>query len=225
MSNEKTINVLRQTMAERVAGRLRDQILDGQRKPGSPLKDQDLTVTFDVSRHVVREALRLLSTAGLVSYSAFKGVRVATLTEEDVREIYQSRTIIEAYGIAEGQSSVEKLNVYHEALIDAVERRDMSAAFDADQSWHSQLVLSLGNRHLSRWHAELLQSLRIAGAISPDLNMAAFADSIEEHDEVTQSLLHGKRNAAVVALQDHLKKSESLLLKAIRVNGDANLQA
>jgi DNA-binding FadR family transcriptional regulator len=56
------------TMAELVAGALREQILDGRLRDGDRLpKQEDLAEHFDISGPSVREGLRILEAEGLIS--------------------------------------------------------------------------------------------------------------------------------------------------------------
>ena len=63
--------------AERVSDALRDLIIQGDLPAGTPLREQSLVETLDVSRNTVREALRLLGRERLVDYHIHRGVAVA----------------------------------------------------------------------------------------------------------------------------------------------------
>ena len=53
--------------SERVTRRLRDEIIDGVRAPGSRLVERELAESLGVSRLPVREALKTLVAEGLVT--------------------------------------------------------------------------------------------------------------------------------------------------------------
>lgn len=68
-----------QTVAQRVAGQIRQAILCGFYPTGARLDEVGLARAHGVSRTPVREALGQLASAGLVTYVPRKGCRVAAL--------------------------------------------------------------------------------------------------------------------------------------------------
>ena len=60
------------------------------------LRQEQLSERFGVSRTPVREALRRLAALGLVSFEPNKGVRVRTLSHDDLREAFLVRAELEA---------------------------------------------------------------------------------------------------------------------------------
>ena len=75
----------RSTITERIAALIRHRVLDGTLPPGTPLREEDLAREFDVSRHVIREMLRVLAADGLADYSSFKGARVTRVAPSVMR--------------------------------------------------------------------------------------------------------------------------------------------
>jgi GntR family transcriptional repressor for pyruvate dehydrogenase complex len=69
--------VNKQTLAEQVAGSLKEAVLDGQWAPGEALPTEpELAEAFGVSRAVVRDATRMLAAQGLVEAQHGRGVFV-----------------------------------------------------------------------------------------------------------------------------------------------------
>ncbi len=60
------------------------------------LRQEQLSHQFDVSRTPVREALRRLAATGLVSFVPNRGVRVRTISREELREAFLIRAELEA---------------------------------------------------------------------------------------------------------------------------------
>jgi DNA-binding GntR family transcriptional regulator len=80
---------------ELVYQRTRRAILTGDYPPGSPLRLQDLAVRNGVSMIPVREALRLLEAEGFVESIPNRGARVASLSMEDMLDVYRTRIVLE----------------------------------------------------------------------------------------------------------------------------------
>jgi DNA-binding GntR family transcriptional regulator len=87
---------LESTKADDIAGLIEEAIVSGELAPGSVLRQEQLSERFGVSRTPVREALRRLAALGLVSFEPNKGVRVRTLSYDDLREAFLVRAELEA---------------------------------------------------------------------------------------------------------------------------------
>lgn len=73
------------------AEQIRNAIIAGHFKPGDRLVEQQLTDMLNVSRHPVREALRLLSREGFVELRRNKGASVSAVDADSVIEVYNIR--------------------------------------------------------------------------------------------------------------------------------------
>jgi DNA-binding GntR family transcriptional regulator len=60
------------------------------------LRQETLSERFGVSRTPIREALRRLAATGLVSFEPNRGVRVRTISREELREAFLVRAVLEA---------------------------------------------------------------------------------------------------------------------------------
>ena len=74
---------------------IRDEILRGQLRPGTPLSRRRLARELGMSVLPVTDALRRLEGDGLVESRARAGTRVRVPTEKDVRELYELREALE----------------------------------------------------------------------------------------------------------------------------------
>jgi DNA-binding GntR family transcriptional regulator len=83
------------TATEYAALVIRERILNGSFPDGMPLRQDELAKKLDLSRMPVREALRQLEAEGLVDFQPRKGAVVATLSPDDIVEIYELRAQIE----------------------------------------------------------------------------------------------------------------------------------
>jgi DNA-binding GntR family transcriptional regulator len=84
------------TKADEIAVVLEQAIVSGELEPGQVLRQEELSERFDVSRTPVREALRRLAALGLVSFIPNRGVRVRTITTEELREAFLVRAELES---------------------------------------------------------------------------------------------------------------------------------
>jgi DNA-binding GntR family transcriptional regulator len=88
------------TKADDIALVIEEAIVSGELAPGSVLRQEHLSEQFRVSRTPVREALRRLAALGLVSFEPNRGVRVRTLSREELHEAFLIRAELEGLATA-----------------------------------------------------------------------------------------------------------------------------
>ena len=76
------------TLVQAVTQALRDAIVRGYLAPGTPLRQDRLAEAFGISRVPLRESLRELVGEGLVVLEAHKGAVVASLSMDELDELY-----------------------------------------------------------------------------------------------------------------------------------------
>ena len=74
---------------------IKHAILAGELKPGRPLIETDLATVLGVSKTPVREALKTLAGAGLVTMHPYRGAVVRVVDDEQARHIYDLRLLLE----------------------------------------------------------------------------------------------------------------------------------
>ena len=95
------------TVADRVAGQLREMIGSGELTPGEPIVIETTAARLGVSAQPVREALKTLESEGRVVHEAHRGTRVVELNSDDLAELAHLRSILE---VAELRESVGRLD-------------------------------------------------------------------------------------------------------------------
>src|ERR1700721_4288324 len=74
---------------------IKHAILAGELKPGRPLVETDLAAVLGVSKTPVREALKTLAGAGLVTMSPYRGATVRAIDPASAAAIYDLRHVLE----------------------------------------------------------------------------------------------------------------------------------
>lgn len=109
-------------LRQEVIARLREAILSFDYEPGTRLIERVLCERFDVSRTVVREALRHLEADGLVTMVPNRGPIVSTLGPAEAIELYEVRAALESLAatLFASRASAEEREAL-QASVDAVE--------------------------------------------------------------------------------------------------------
>ncbi|HWH98155.1 MAG TPA: GntR family transcriptional regulator [Pseudolysinimonas sp.] len=144
----------------RIAGELRDAILNGEYAPGARIRQEDLAERYGASRVPVREALRMLEAEGLLTLVANTGAWVTELSLADCEELYRIRERIEPLLLTFSAPALSSAAIDRLAeLADAMESADDVEEFlrldrefhlgsyaEADTAVLGDLVLGLWNR-------------------------------------------------------------------------------
>jgi DNA-binding GntR family transcriptional regulator len=122
------------SLSELVYQRLRDHILWGTIRPGSILSVRKLSEQFGVSPMPVRDAVRRLATEDLVEVAPRSSTRVARVSPERVKEMFEVRSRLEAFAarLAVAHLTPAELT-YLEKLPDKL---DCAAAANRSEEWH-----------------------------------------------------------------------------------------
>ncbi len=107
---------------EVVTTALREAILSGELRPGERLLQEQLADQLRVSRIPLRDALRRLEAEGLVRIGPRRGAEVASLTPDDVREIYQIRIALEPKLMRRAVQALDEESIRR--LVEMSERMD-----------------------------------------------------------------------------------------------------
>jgi DNA-binding GntR family transcriptional regulator len=122
------------SLSEKAYLAIRDEILRGQLRPGTPLSRRRLARELGMSVLPVTDALRRLEGDGLVESRARAGTRVRVPSEKDVRELYELREALETQSarlFADRATPAQRLELRHlGAQVDALFGRLAADASD-----------------------------------------------------------------------------------------------
>ena len=195
------------SLVELAVERLSREILSGRTDPGERLVEEQLTRRLGISRAPLREALRLLAQQGLVEHIPRRGVRVATLSDADVRELYEVRDVLERHAVAAAPRDADRsaLRGALEVMRKATESGDRPAVADAHRRFHVELVALAGNRQLSQVYESVLVRLQLYMAVNlrREAEVAAPADGVHRHERLMAAVEGGDAGAILAELDRH----------------------
>ncbi|MDR0948237.1 MAG: GntR family transcriptional regulator [Lachnospiraceae bacterium] len=123
----------------RVFNHLREDILSGKYAEHEELKEVTIGEELGVSRTPVREAFRQLELEGLLQIIPNKGAYVTGITQQDVKDIYQIRSLLEGLCARWVTEHITK------EQLDELEENVYLAKFHA-QKHHYEQMAQLDNR-------------------------------------------------------------------------------
>jgi DNA-binding GntR family transcriptional regulator len=142
------------TIARKIYGDLRQEIIEGRMQPGFMLGEQELADQYSASKMPVREALHQLCQEGyLISYPR-RGYVVSNITEEDFFEVQQVRVVLEilALDLIVKKAKEEEIAALRAILYDYREiedpRAEMAQLHAINTKFHLGLAKLSGNKRL-----------------------------------------------------------------------------
>ena len=201
------------SVADQAAGIVRQQILTGELRPGTSLQELRLASSLGVSRNTMREAVRILCLEGLLWRNLHRGLAVAQLKLEDVREIYQVRRMLELAAVAAAKSDAATLSELKNAVDDyerAIRAHDFVQAVSSDLHFHSLLIRFLKNKRLEAFYQKAIGELRM-GMVLVDRDHDNAGALVSVHRKLYLLLSSGKLKQCAVVLRQHLADSEARL--------------
>jgi DNA-binding GntR family transcriptional regulator len=196
------------TRAEELRQQLSDEIVRGALAPGSPLDETELAQRFNVSRTPVREALRQLTTSGLIESRAHRGAVVAQPSIERLTGMFEAMAELEALcaGLAaERMPPVQRhaLEAIHEELRVLSYDGNPERFHEVNERFHNAIYKGSQNDYI----AEITLATRVR--VQPFRraqfrNLGRLAKSQAEHDRIVVAIMRGDRNGAATAMRDHI---------------------
>jgi DNA-binding GntR family transcriptional regulator len=210
--------IRRVTAASTVAEELRDALLSGVFSPGTPLPEADVAEQLDADPLLVHEALAELERDGLVVHSLHRGLEVARITTDELRDIYAARRVYEIAGLQamlrRRPVDVSWLTAATERMGEAAVADDGRAVVEADMAFHLAIVAAAGSRRLTRAAQGALRELRLVLSVADRL-AADMPALVADHQYLVEVIRAGHLREATSALVDHLERGAVLAGTAV----------
>ncbi len=198
---------LRQQVQERVF----EAILAGNFLPGDPLRELDLARDLRVSQATVREALMRLESTGLVVRVPNKETRVTRLSQQDLRERKQVRTILEPEAGVEaagrlGDAGFRELEHKLGAISRAMEKNAYFELAQADLEFH-RTIWRAANETMFRILDNLTAPMFAFVAILRSLDHEILSGVVHAHEPIVDALRRNDPAAIRTGIRDHIEAS------------------
>jgi len=201
--------VSRQVTAAVIAERIREAITDGRFQAGDQLGEAQLAAALGVSRGPIREALQRLIQEGLLRSEPNRGVFVEGLDEDEIRDVYYARTILERAAAArllerQDEGAIEELQRHVDEMRSAARKRDLAGVARSDLEFHKALVATAKSKRLTRMFETLLTETRIA-LTSGGKALQLDTTIIAEHHDLLEALRAKDRRRVLVLVEKHMQ--------------------
>lgn len=200
---------LQRGLASQVVDLLRERILSGELAPGTRLNEVELARELEISRAPLREAIRGLTSEGLLTYRPNRGAVVFDADVDEITALFELRTALE--------TSATRL---------AADRRSAAALEDLQEICRrSREVVTAGRHFPYRLDLEFHRCLMQAAA-SPRIAEQAWAvqqqvivlrsqrardpahtqASLDDHEAIASAVAAGHARQAAELMTTHLDR-------------------
>ena len=199
---------------------IKRRILGNIYPPGFQALEEELATQLGMSRTPVREALIRLEKEGLVEVTPRRGMRVVPVAPDDMAEIYDVLTCLEARAaqrLAARKPSREGIEPMIRAVDEmdaALDRQDLEAWAEADERFHRQLLELSGNRRLADMAFTVADQAHRARMVTLQMRPLPRRSS-KDHRRVLDAILAGDADTAYQAHYKHRQDAMKLLLDVL----------
>lgn len=205
-----TERILSQALYLQVADRLRDQIYQHELTPGDAIDEMALCERYGISRTPLREALKVLSSEGLIELIPRRGSFVRSMDIEELNELFPVMAVLEGLCAREAvencaPADLQQLETMHEKLEEYVKQGNIDAYYEQNFVFHQAVQDLSGNKWLQRIIGDLRKVLRLARHMQLTIP-GRLEESLEEHRQIMQAFSKQDPDLAEQNMQNHLKQ-------------------
>ncbi|HIY64864.1 MAG TPA: GntR family transcriptional regulator [Candidatus Agrococcus pullicola] len=218
------------TLRSQVADELRKDIIEGRYAPGNRLIERDLSERYDVSRTVIREALRVMEAESLVVVEPYRGPSVKALSLAEITHLYEVREILEsaACGLAAERADADQFASISNTLenIATADAADIDARVGFGNAFYESIVEAANNpligTLLSNVQTQISQLRRVTLS-TPGREI----DLLTELRPIVDAIKQGDRGGAEKAASRHVRAAAEIARNVLtdRINGPATATA
>ena len=199
--------------ASEISARIVEAVMAGKLPPGARLGEQQLAMLFDCSRTIVREALTRLAARGIVTVSARRGWFVIEPSEDEAREAFEARRVIEV-GLIRSAGGIDKvalrkLKAHLQREKAAVKDTDIGARSFLLGDFHVCLAECLGNNLLADTLRDFTARTTLIAMLYQSSHDAA--QSCDDHVRIVDALARGDAAKAEALMAEHIGTVQSAL--------------
>src|SRR6059036_2192117 len=217
------------TKADDIALVIEEAIVAGELEPGTVLRQEQLSEQFNVSRTPIREALRRLAALGLVSFVPNRGVRVRTISREELHEAFMVRAELEALAtevaatkmtpedlveLGEAEEHFARISKELRAREPGEARRSITADWvRANHAFHDVIYRVAGLPLVEQLAKSARRSFSGPAVWAPGDHSidGLYAKNAEQHRAIKQALFAGSSGGARELAREHVLSSFHLL--------------
>ena len=211
------------SLSSQIAQEIRQDILLGRLRPGSPVAQQALCEQYGTSRMPVRDALRQLSSEGLVINTEQGRAVIAPLTVEDFEDSFLVEALAHSRAARRAATNatsgdLDRLEALNREMVDAGKKNDSQRVAAMNWRFHGEInrlarsskltaILRTASSHIPREYLVVLPNLTERSQRDHDAILAAMR---KRDGAKVEKLVHAHVSGAGRDLVDYLRTTGAL---------------
>lgn len=197
------------SLRHKITDDIRKAIFKGHLKPGSRLREVEISKQMGVSRGPIREAMRMLEQEGLLYSHPYKETMVAEITDEEVSEVLiPVRLTLEKFTIRKAlplmdETHYDRLRTFITEMKEGAQQQNISKMADCDLAFHEYLVTLSGMGNMITIWKSIYNRIRLhfitQVSAYEDLNVLC-----QEHESLLLTIIEGDSDKVSEALTAHI---------------------
>lgn len=193
---------------QEAADRIRELIEHGLLTAGEKISEKRLCEKFGISRTPLREALKVLTSEGLIEILPNRGARVSRLTLNDIQQTYDVMGALE--GLA-GEAACRRITKeelsaigdIHGQMVEHFHNQDLQAYFQANRQIHERILAASGNAVLLEMYNNLSQRIK-RFRFTAEMSTEFWQKAMNDHEAMIQALQERDSKRLGEILREHL---------------------
>lgn len=209
------------SLVEQVHGSILADIAAGHLRPGVRIIQEQLAQQLGISRQPVQQALTLLRKEGVLSDAPGRGLQVAPLDLDHVRQMYDVRAVIEGLAFRKAaENNAAQAAAKGSALIragrKAVASRSFHQMISADMAFHDFIyALSQNPLVAPAMQTHWTQTQRVMGEVL--MHDDKPRDIWDQHEALLAAVASGDGEVAERLARQHILDAADFMIERMRV--------
>lgn len=203
--------VRQKSLVELAVVELQQLIYSGKYLAGEHLLEEQLSEQLGISRSPLREALRILAQRGILEQLPRRGVRVISLSEQEILEIYSLREALERFAVelAFPNPDTQGISVMRQALVvmrRAAKMKDHGQIVQSNRDFHVALIKLASHKRLLQTYIGLMDQMQLCmseNLRTENTTAGDYAEGVYRHAVLLEAIEQGDLNHVLSALAGH----------------------
>lgn len=209
-----TLGASGQSMVDRIESTLSDAIRNGDLPGGHRLREIPIATQFDCSTTPVREAIRRLAAAGLVTLAPRRGAIVSAISMDEIEDLYELRMLVEpamarraAEAAADRPQALERLRDLVGRQTEQLESGEVGDGL-LDASVHAAIAELAGNAVIARHVSNATQQVEAVQARARKWAPRGLESALHFHTRLLAAIAEGEADRAEAVMREHLVEAQ-----------------
>ncbi len=202
------------TAADKTFYKLRQDIVEGVIVAGAKLSEAELSLTYGVSRALIREAINRLESCHIVERKANVGARVVALSAEGLLELYQVRESLEGMAARLAakhmtDDEIKELEQLLQSHFQGVKQDERYYQEAGDVDFHYRIILGSKNKHLISMLFDGIYHLVRMYRVQLGMAGPRVTTAFDEHKNIVQAIANRDEELAEILMRRHIMYSKN----------------